>query len=107
MQSNNMNTDNSDKKESRKIAIAIVSLLLLLGIAIFLMIPLLADMISTNFSPGVGMKDAAVISFFLTIVIMIVFAVVSGDGIFGEIEFILGGFFLFFVIIWLMVAWIF
>ncbi len=96
-----------DKKESRKIAIALVSLLLVLGLAIFLMIPLLTELVAANFTPGVGMKDAAVISFFITIVIMIIFAVVSGDGIFGEIQFILGGFFLFFIIIWLMVAWIF
>ncbi len=96
-----------DKKESRKIAIALVSLLLVLGLAIFLMIPLLTELVAVNFTPGVGMKDAAVISFFITVVIMIVFAVVSGDGIFGEIQFILGGFFLFFIIIWLMVAWIF
>ena len=98
---------NDDKKESRKIAIALVSLLLVLGLAIFLMIPLLTELVAVNFTPGVGMKDSAVISFFITIVIMIVFAVVSGDGIFGEIQFILGGFFLFFIIIWLMVAWIF
>ncbi len=98
---------NDDKKESRKIAIALVSLILVLGLAIFLMIPLLTELVAVNFTPGLGMKDAAVISFFLTIVIMIVFAVVSGDGIFGEIQFILGGFFLFFIIIWLMVAWIF
>jgi hypothetical protein len=38
---------------------------------------------------------------------MIVFAISSGDGLLGEIQFILGGFFLFFVIIWLLVAWIF
>jgi hypothetical protein len=36
-----------------------------------------------------------------------VFAVSAGDGLLGEIQFILGGFFLFFVIIWLLVAWIF
>jgi len=54
-----------------------------------------------------GFRDSAVISFFVTIVIMIVFAVSAGDGLLGEIQFILGGFFLFFVIIWLLVAWVF
>ena len=99
--------DEKDKNETRKIAIAIVSLVLVLGLAIFLMAPIVAETVSVHFAPGLGFRDSAVISFFVTIVIMIVFAISSGDGILGEIQFILGGFFLFFVIIWLLVAWIF
>ena len=99
--------DEKDKNETRKISIAIVSLVLVLGLAIFLMAPIVAEMVSVHFAPGLGFRDSAVISFFVTIVIMIVFAITSGDGILGEIQFILGGFFLFFVIIWLLVAWIF
>ena len=98
-------TDEKDKNETRKIAIGIVSLVL--GLAIFLMAPIVAEMVSVHFAPGLGFRDSAVISFFVTIVIMIIFAISSGDGILGEIQFILGGFFLFFVIIWLLVAWIF
>jgi len=100
-------TDNKDKDESRKIAIALISLVIVLGVAIMLMLPTLSEIVSVHLSPGLGLKDSAVISFFVTIVIMIVFAVSSGDGFLGEIQFILGGFFLFFVIIWLLVAWIF
>ena len=100
-------TDNKDKDESRKIAIALISLVIVLGVAILLMLPTLTEIVSVHLSPGLGLKDSAVISFFVTIVIMIVFAVVSGDGLLGEIQFILGGFSLFFVIIWLLVAWIF
>jgi len=100
-------TDNKDKDESRKIAIALISLVIVLGVAILLMLPTLTEIVSVHLSPGLGLKDSAVISFFVTIVIMIVFAVLSGDGLLGEIQFILGGFFLFFVIIWLLVAWIF
>jgi hypothetical protein len=48
-----------------------------------------------------------VISFFVTLVIMVIFAISSGDGLLGEIQFILGGFFLFFLIIWFLVAWVF
>jgi hypothetical protein len=33
--------------------------------------------------------------------------VASGDGLLGEIQFVLIAFFLFFIIIWLMIAWIF
>lgn len=99
--------DNKDKDESRKIAIALISLVVVLGIAILLMLPMLSEIVAVHLSPGLGLKDAAVISFFVTVVIMIVFAISSGDGLLGEIQFILGGFFLFFVIIWLLIAWIF
>ncbi|MCW9015244.1 MAG: hypothetical protein OQL06_15865 [Gammaproteobacteria bacterium] len=100
-------TDNKDKDESRKIAIALIALVLVLGVAILLMLPMLSEIVTVHLSPGLGLKDSAVISFFVTVVIMIVFAITSGDGLLGEIQFILGGFFLFFVIIWLLVAWIF
>ncbi len=99
--------DNKDKNESRKIAIVLISLVILLVIAMLLMLPVLSDIVSIHLSPGLGLKDSAVISFFVTVVIMIVFAISSGDGLLGELQFILGGFFLFFIIIWLSIAWIF
>jgi hypothetical protein len=102
-----LEADNKDKNESRKIAIVLISLIITLGVAILLMLPALTEIVTVHLSPGLGVKDSAVISFFVTVVIMIVFAVSSGDGLLGEIQFILGGFFLFFVIIWLLVAWIF
>ncbi len=100
-------TDNKDKDESRKIAIALISLVVVLGVAVLLMLPMLSEIITIHLAPGLGLKESAIISFFITVIIMIVFAVSSGDGLLGEIQFILGGFFLFFVIIWLLVAWIF
>lgn len=100
-------TDNKDKDESRKIAIILIALVVVLSVAILLMIPALSEIVSVHFAPGLGLKESAVISFFITLVVMIMFAVASGDGLLGEIQFILGGFFLFFIIIWLMIAWIF
>ncbi|MES9830955.1 MAG: hypothetical protein ABW139_01810 [Candidatus Thiodiazotropha sp. DIVDIV] len=100
-------TDNKDKNESRKIAIALVFLILILGVAILLMIPALSEIATIHLSPGLGIKDSAVISFFITVILLIVFAVFSGDGLLGEIQFVLSGFVAFFLIIWLMVAWIF
>ena len=99
--------DNNDKNESRKIAIILIALVIVLGIAILLMLPVLSNIITVHLSPGMGLKDSAIISFFVTTVIMIVFAISSGDGLLGEIQFILGGFFLFFIIIGFLVAWIF
>jgi hypothetical protein len=100
-------TDEKDKTESRKIAILLVSLAALLLVAGLLLLPSLANLVSVHFTPGLGLKEAAVIAFFIAVVVMIVFAVVSGDGLLGEIQFILGTFFLFFIILWLMIAWIF
>ncbi|MES9861157.1 MAG: hypothetical protein ABW157_01330 [Candidatus Thiodiazotropha sp. LLP2] len=100
-------TDNKDKNESRKIAIALVFLILILGVAILLMIPALSEIATIHLSPGLGIKDSAVISFFITVILLIVFAVFSGDGLLGEIQFVLSGFVAFFLIIWLMIAWIF
>jgi hypothetical protein len=57
--------------------------------------------------PGVGLKTAAIWSFGVTFVMFLLFAVVAGDGLLGEIQFMLGGFFLFFVIITVLIAWVF
>jgi hypothetical protein len=79
-------------------------LLVILGVVVG--IPLLDDLIAA-LEPGVGMKTAAIWSFGITFVMFLVFAVVAGDGLLGEIQFMLLGFFLFFVIITLLIAWIF
>jgi hypothetical protein len=100
-------TDNKDKNESRKIAIALIVLVAVLVFAIVIMLPFLTEIATVHLSPGLGIKDAALVSFFISIVIMVVFAIASGDGLLGEIQFIIAGFFLFFVIIWLLIAWIF
>jgi thiosulfate reductase cytochrome b subunit len=100
-------TDNKDRNESRRIAIVLISLTLVLVVAGVLMLPALAGFVDVHLSPGLGLRDAAVIAFFVTVAIMVVFAVAAGDGLLGELQFMLGGFFTFFVIIWLFIAWIF
>ena len=101
------NNDIQDKKESRLILISITFLVIICITGIVLLAPEMSEIINTSFSPGLGFKEAAIISFFITIVIMVIFAIVSGDGIIGEIQFLLASFFIFFIIIWLMLAWIF
>ncbi|TCK02322.1 hypothetical protein [Marinobacterium mangrovicola] len=100
-------SDNKDKNESRKIAIILISLVLLVGVAIALILPALGDIIAVHFEPGLGLKSAAVIAFFVTVATLLVFAIASGDGLLGELQFMLAGFFVFFLIFWLMIAWIF
>jgi hypothetical protein len=100
-------SDSRDKREARTVAIAIVVLLVLLLGAALLLFPQLAEISRVSLEPGLGLKDAAVISFFVTIALMVVFAIAAGDGFIGEIQFMLAGFASFFVVIWLMLAWIF
>ena len=100
-------TDNKDKAESRKLAIALISLVLVLVLAVVFLIPSLLDVFATYLSPGLGLKNAAVIAFIVTLITLVVFAVAAGDGFLGEIQFMLGAFFSFFIIFWLMIAWIF
>ena len=99
--------DRKDKNESRRIAIALIATLIILGIGAALIIPDMTQGFATAFSPGLGLKEAAVIAFFITVAVLIVFAVVSGDGLLGELQFMIAGFLVFFLIFWLMIAWIF
>ena len=99
--------DDRDKAESRRLAVVLIASVAVVGLAALLMLPVLGDVAATQFEPGLGLRDAAVIAFFTTAVLFIVFAVAAGDGLLGELQFMLGSFFLFFVIIWLLLAWIF
>ena len=96
-------TDQKQKNESRKIALALVGVVSLVVIAGLLMLPALAEAMA----PGLGLKDAAIIAFFVTAILLIIFAVAAGDGLLGELQYMLAGFFLFYLIFWLMIAWVF
>ena len=96
-------TDQKQKNESRKIALALVGVVSLVVLAGLLMLPALAEAMA----PGLGLKDAAIIAFFVTAILLIIFAVAAGDGLLGELQYLLAGFFLFYLIFWLMIAWVF
>jgi hypothetical protein len=102
--------DRQDRKEATRLFVAAVVALILLvamgfaGLTYFTGIMGEAD----PFSAGLGLKNAALISFAVSFVAILVMAVVSGgDAIFGELPFTIAGFLIFFVIFWLMIAWIF
>lgn len=100
-------TDQQDRNNSRKIAIALITLMGVLFICAVLMLPAISGIVDAYFTPGLDLKGAAILSFFITVAIMVVFAIASGDGLLGEIQFLLVAFFLFFIILWLLTAWIF
>ena len=62
---------------------------------------------STGTSEGLDLKDSAVVSFFVSLVLVTILAIVSGDGLLGEVQFVVVGFLLFFIVFWLMIAWVF
>lgn len=101
--------DRRDRNEALRLLVAAVSgillLIVILGAGFYYLVGLGA---SDPFAAGLGLKDAALISFAGSLVVILVMAVVSGgDAIFGELPFTILGFLIFFVIFWLMIAWIF
>jgi hypothetical protein len=102
------NFEVDDQKQSIKIAAGIVVVLLFAAfVGYVFFVPIITEFTNEFLDPGVGVKTAAIISFSVTFVTLVVFAVFAGDGIIGEIQFMIGGFFAFFVIFWFLIAWIF
>lgn len=71
------------------------------------MLPVFSTWLDSTFSPGLGLKTSAIVAAAVSIAIIIVFAITAGDGLLGEFQFMVPGFFLFFIFFWLMVAWVF
>jgi hypothetical protein len=101
--------DDRDRKDAARLLLAAaVALLLLIAIGGvgFYVITGLGN--ADPFSAGLGLKGAAIVSFGVSLILILVMAIVSGgDAIFGELPFTIAGFLIFFVIFWLMIAWIF
>ena len=101
--------DERDRKEAARLLLAAavaILLLIVIGAVGIYFITGLGD--SDPFSAGLGLKNAAIVSFGVSLAVILVMAVVSGgDAIFGELPFTIAGFLIFFVIFWLMIAWIF
>lgn len=56
---------------------------------------------------GMGLKDAALWGFGVTLGVFVLLALVAGDGLIGEIQFLIGAFFGFFLILTVLIAWVF
>ena len=101
------NSDLKDRNDSRKILLSLTVLFIILILSIIFLFPSFLEILSTSTSAGLGLKDSAVVSFFVTLVLVTILTLVSGDGLLGEVQFVLAAFFLFFIVFWLMIAWIF
>lgn len=96
--------DRADRRLSLTLFLAIlVSIAIVLGLAWFIFGPAIAAAVE----PGIGLRSAAMIAFGLALAVILVMAVAAGDGIVGELPTMVLGFLAFFVIAWLMIAWVF
>ena len=91
----------------RQLLIGAAIVVALLIAATAMVLPMAQSVIAEQFTPGLGMKNAAVIAFFVTVVTLVIFAIAAGDGLLGELQYMIGGFGGFFIVLWLMIAWIF
>ena len=99
--------DAQDRRAARTAGIALLVLVLIvIGVAAMLL-PALGEFVATSLDPGMDLKSAALASFIVTVILFVVFAAVSGDGLIGELQFMLAGFFSFFAILTFLIAWIF
>jgi hypothetical protein len=100
--------DRQDRNEALRLLIAAAIALALLVVVGGGALYYLFSGTSDPFSAGLGLKNAALISFAVSFTAILILAVVSGgDAIFGELPFTIVGFLIFFVLFWLMIAWIF
>jgi hypothetical protein len=102
-----MSSASNKDNQAWKIVIICAAILGLLVVATMLFLPLATAFIDQHFSPGLSFKDAAFAAFFVTVVTLVIFTVAAGDGLLGELQFILSGFFGFFLVLWLLIAWTF
>jgi hypothetical protein len=89
----------------RDVTLLVIAGLVVLGIVLLALIFL--PVVVQSFEPGVGLKMASIIGFFVTTTLFIVLAIFAGDGLLGEIQFMIGGFLLFYLIFTVMIAWVF
>lgn len=99
--------DAQDRRAARATGIALLVLVLIVIGVVAVLLPALGEFIATSLNPGVDLKGAALASFIVTVILFVVFAAVSGDGLIGELQFMLAGFFGFFAILTFLIAWIF
>ena len=93
----------------RDVILLVICGLVVLGIVLLALIflPNTFAWVVQLFEPGVGLKMASIIGFFVVTILFIVFAIFAGDGLLGEIQFMIGGFLLFYLIFTVMIAWVF
>lgn len=87
------------------VLIALIAVVLV-GLGAVFLLPLGQEAVAFM-DQGIGLKQATLWGFGTTVALFVLFAFVSGDSLIGEVQFLLGSFFGFFLILTLLIAWIF
>ena len=95
-----------------KIAFSIITLIFCsIAVALMLIVKFVLSSVfgffATADTTGIGYKDAFLYSIVISVLIMILFAMIGGDGVLGELTVMIAGFFLFVVFFTVSIAWIF
>lgn len=85
--------------------VVLIAVLALVLLAVFLL-PAATPIVGT-LNDGLGLRESVPWGFGLTVALIAFFALVAGDGLIGELQFMLGAFFSFFLILTLLIAWVF
>ncbi|MFZ0790747.1 MAG: hypothetical protein WAM94_14140 [Chromatiaceae bacterium] len=93
-------------REIRLFAIILLAALLLVALLVIYLVPAAAPLLA-ELDSGLGLKESALWGFGVTVALFVLFALVAGDSLIGEIQYMLGSFFGFFLILTLLIAWVF
>jgi hypothetical protein len=106
-----MSDDGRDSRLALRILFGLSALatfaVALLVMATMITVPAVSPWLEQTFNSGIGLKTSAIIAAVASVVVLVAFAVAAGDGLIGEIQFMISGFFLFFIFFWLLIAWVF
>lgn len=100
-----MGSDNRSDIKLLAVVLAAAAVMLVVAIAVFVL-PAGQETVAV-LRDGMGLKSALLWGFATTVALFIVFALVAGDSLIGELQFMLGSFFLFFFVLSLLIAWVF
>lgn len=97
---------NGNGGDVRLFAILLLAALLVVGVLVLYLLPAAAPLLA-QLDDGMGLREATLWGFGVTIGLFVLFALVAGDSLIGEIQFMLSSFFGFFLILTLLIAWVF
>ena len=99
--------DRRDRGEAVRIALGLAAIVVVLALAAVLLGPMAQAFFADSLAPGLGVKAAFAWGFGVAFTVFVVFAVVAGDGVIGELPIMLAAFLAFWAIFSLTIAWIF
>ena len=95
-----------NRGDLKLLAVVVLIAVLVLALLVVFLLPAAAPIVGT-LNEGLGIRESVPWGFGLTVALIAFFALVAGDGLLGELQFMLGAFFAFFLILTLLIAWVF